>query len=73
MPIYEYVCTKCGRKLEVLQGMGEGSDGLVCGACGDKTLTKVFSLPNIGKGGGAAAPAPTGGCSTGCCGGSCGL
>lgn len=69
MPTYEYVCTKCGASLEVVQSIHEPSL-TVCPTCGDGRLRKVFG--NVGvvfkgsgfyrtdnrsrtKGGGAAA------------------
>lgn len=33
MPIYEYVCRRCGRAEEALQAMGEGPPG-PCQQCG---------------------------------------
>lgn len=53
MPIYEYVCTKCGHQLEALQSMSEASLTR-CPECEAETLTKgLFSAPNFqlkGKG-----------------------
>ena len=46
MPLYEYVCQKCGRKTEVLQGMKEGPLR-TCPHCGGKKLKKAFSAPAI--------------------------
>ena len=46
MPLYEYVCQKCGRKTEVLQGMKEGPLR-ICPHCGGKKLKKAFSAPAI--------------------------
>lgn len=34
MPLYEYTCRRCNEPFEVLQRMGEGSEGLTCPACG---------------------------------------
>lgn len=42
MPIYEYVCTKCGHELEAIQKMNE--EPLVkCPACKKKSLQKQMS------------------------------
>jgi len=45
MPIYEYVCAKCGEKTEVIQRIGERRLR-VCPRCGGK-LTKAVSAPAI--------------------------
>jgi len=45
MPIYEYVCQKCGKKTEAIQRMGE-RPLRVCPHCGGK-LKKVASAPAI--------------------------
>jgi putative FmdB family regulatory protein len=45
MPIYEYVCNRCGKKTEAIQRMGE-SPLKVCPHCGGK-LKKAFSAPAI--------------------------
>lgn len=46
MPIYEYVCEKCGEKTEVIQRMG-AAPLRVCPHCGGKKLKKAFSAPAI--------------------------
>ena len=44
MPIYEYECTACGHRLEVIQKMSD--DPLVnCDACNKTTLKKLVSAP----------------------------
>ena len=45
MPIYEYVCGKCGQKTEVIQRVGE-APLKVCPHCGGR-LKKAFSAPAI--------------------------
>ena len=45
MPIYEYVCARCARKTEVIQGMNDPPPR-VCPHCGGK-LKKVASAPAI--------------------------
>ena len=43
MPIYEYVCERCGVKSEILQRLG--TDGRhTCPKCNCKKMRKVFSL-----------------------------
>jgi len=45
MPIYEYACARCARKMEVIQGMNDPPPR-VCPHCGGK-LKKVASAPAI--------------------------
>jgi putative FmdB family regulatory protein len=42
MPIYEYKCTSCGHKKEVLQKMSD-APLTQCPACGKATLSKLIS------------------------------
>ncbi len=42
MPIYEYKCTSCGHKKEVLQKMSD-PPLTECPACGKSTLSKLIS------------------------------
>jgi putative FmdB family regulatory protein len=64
MPLYEYSCCDCGKRLEVLQRLGEGPEGLLCPNCGGGRLQKQFST-FAAHGGGEAqrgpAPASCGG------------
>lgn len=41
MPIYEYVCEKCGHKFELMQKIGEDS-GVKCIKC-DGHMRRIFS------------------------------
>ncbi len=45
MPLYEYVCTRCGKKTEVIQRVGEAPPK-ACEHCGGK-LKKAISAPAI--------------------------
>ena len=45
MPLYEYVCQKCGHKTEVIQRVG-GRRIKVCPSCGG-SLKRIFSAPAI--------------------------
>ena len=61
MPLYEYRCSVCGRRFEVLQRMGEGPAGLACPACGgseiDKEASTFAGATSGGRGdGGGCAP-----------------
>lgn len=52
MPIYEYVCDKCGHHLEIMQKMDD-SPLSKCPNCGKKSLEKIFSQTSFQlKGGG---------------------
>ena len=42
MPIYEYKCTSCGHKKEVLQKLSD-APLRECSACGKSTLAKLIS------------------------------
>jgi putative FmdB family regulatory protein len=45
MPFYDYVCTQCGRRIEVMHGINE--DGpTTCEVCGG-ALKKAMSTPAI--------------------------
>lgn len=43
MPIYEYRCPRCGERLEVLQRVGAGAEGLECPRCGSDGLEREAS------------------------------
>lgn len=59
MPLYEYACNQCGDRLEVLQRIGAGPEGLRCPGCGSTKLEKEFStFASCGGGGGGADCAP---------------
>ena len=65
MPLYEYHCTACGSRFELLRRMGQGSEGLECPSCGQTEVEKEYSTfagavsgGGVGGGGGCA---PSGG------------
>lgn len=49
MPIYEYVCLKCGTILELLQKVDENYVEEPCLVCGGNKFKKKISAANIGK------------------------
>lgn len=51
MPIYEFICKKCGHVFEVLCAMGKEKN-FSCDSCGSKDLQKLIS--NFGIGGGSS-------------------
>ena len=72
MPLYEYRCSDCGHRFEILQALGQGADGLACPQCGVPHLEKQFSTfsanTSSAGNGGAMESAPSCGM-PGCCGG----
>jgi len=47
MPIYEYVCSNCGTKTDILQGINDPAPQF-CPTCGaEHTLRKQFAPPTI--------------------------
>ncbi|MGD2295428.1 MAG: zinc ribbon domain-containing protein [Candidatus Aminicenantes bacterium] len=49
MPIYEYICKKCGNHFEALVSIG-GEKNVSCESCGNKNIQKLFSSFGIGGG-----------------------
>lgn len=43
MPIYEYQCTGCGEKFEVMQRMGADGSELKCPKCNAKNPKRLLS------------------------------
>jgi putative FmdB family regulatory protein len=69
MPIYEFVCGKCGHRFESLVRMG-GEKGVCCPECGAAEVKKLISAFGIGGGGSRIknASSSCGTCSTHSCG-----
>lgn len=61
MPLYEYRCSECDHRFEVLQRLGEGAEGLTCPECGQATAKKQFSTFSSSGASGGAGPAALGG------------
>lgn len=77
MPLFAYICKKCGHSAEMLVRAGES---VACPACGSKTMEKQLSQIVPKRGGatgpghvchGCCGPTPSGGCPG--MGGACGL
>lgn len=49
MPLYEYVCQKCGNVLEVLQKVGQSQTEETCPICHGHELIKKISAANINR------------------------
>lgn len=65
MPIYEYDCESCGKKVEVL--LRSSREKPVCPSCGSRKLTRLLSTFAAHMGGEScpaanACPASGGGC-----------
>jgi len=43
MPIYEYKCSHCGHRFDILQHIGEDGTNLTCPECGTPKPEKMFS------------------------------
>ncbi len=62
MPLFEYECKKCGKRVEFLD-RGSRSSHHVCPNCGSKSLQKLISTFSAGRSdstsGGASCPTGT--------------
>ena len=62
MPIYEYICSDCKQKFELLKPMSQAGEGVSCPQCGGKAgrvLSRFCShadeeLDFMGSGGGSS-------------------
>jgi putative FmdB family regulatory protein len=70
MPLYEFVCSKCGHQFEVLIRRPSDEKELNCPKCQNKKATKCFSTfaTSGGEKGGNGSPSSAcGSCSGGTC------
>ncbi len=72
MPMYEFVCGKCGRDFEVRQSMAERDQegNPSCPGCGSRSVSQQLSSVNVAMGGGGAdfsSDGPSCSCGTGGC------
>ncbi len=58
MPVYEYKCTKCGRRFELRRSVGEDDNDIKCPECGSGNQSRVFST--FAKGSSSSACTPSG-------------
>lgn len=80
MPIYSYLCKKCGAITDILEGVNQQGQELRCKNCGSSQIVKQFSSFGVGKttNSDASSTCPSGSCSMmppsggGCCPG-CGI
>jgi putative FmdB family regulatory protein len=47
MPIYDYQCTSCGFKKEVMRKVSEATMTTACPECGKETFAKQVSAPSF--------------------------
>ena len=72
MPIYEYVCRKCGSKFEQLRPMSQSEEEAACPKCGQPSERAISRFSCLAKDDtGYTAPIGGGSCS-GCSSSSCG-
>ncbi len=68
MPLYEYQCSACGGRFEILQPLGGGSRDLTCPQCRSSEVEKVlstFAAGSHGSGQGQGFASPQSGCGSG--------
>jgi putative FmdB family regulatory protein len=68
MPIYEFRCSKCGKRFEKLCALGETGSSLHCPSCGEDKPARVmsgFATKGVEKGGSpGCGPCSSNSCST---------
>jgi len=71
MPIYEYVCKKCGNKFDSIRPMKEADSPIPCEKCSSIETKRALSVCFTHGTEKSTASHQSGGCG-GCSGGSCG-
>ncbi len=72
MPIYEYVCSSCNTKFEVMRPMSQADSPAACEHCHSKKTRRALSRFSASSGGKpVSGTAAAGGCGS-CSGGNCG-
>ncbi|MDO8671034.1 MAG: zinc ribbon domain-containing protein [Dehalococcoidia bacterium] len=73
MPIYEYVCTTCHEKFDLLRSVGRMDDSASCPCCrnGAKRVLSTFASFSKGANGESQAVAGAGRSCSGCSAGDC--
>ena len=70
MPIYEYICKKCGKRFEILRSIIDADSPIVCKNCQSNQTYRAVSVFYAQSGSKIIAGGNNGGCA-GCSGGSC--
>lgn len=50
MPLYEYRCESCGHTFEILRGLREKDEDVICPCCGQKRAERLMSAFSSAKG-----------------------
>ena len=73
MPIYEYLCTECGCKFELLRSLNGSNEGASCPKCNRKAKRVFSRFASFSKdAGGESTPIAGGSSCSGCTASSCG-
>jgi len=71
MPLYEYVCPKCGFRFELLRPISQSSDEASCPRCQNSAERVLSTFTPLSKGGNGVTTSlagnPCSGCSTTSC------
>lgn len=70
MPIYEYSCSDCGKKFEIIRMISDADAPILCECCKSDHTRRVISVFNAQSGSKIIAGNNNGGCS-GCSSSSC--
>lgn len=62
MPIYSYVCKKCGEKFDLLVGVTAKKVEMVCPKCKSENIEKVLAAFSVGSSSKSGNSCPTGTC-----------
>jgi putative FmdB family regulatory protein len=74
MPIYEYSCTKCNKKFELMRSLSRSTEGASCPKCenrAERIMSGCYSMSRS-EGGVARTVAGSGSSCASCGSGSCG-
>ena len=67
MPIYTYVCKKCGEKFDLLVGVTSEKTERKCKKCTSKNIERVLTPFSMGKSSDTSGFSDSGSCPTGTC------
>jgi len=48
VPIYEYTCSRCGERFEIMCGLSEREEKALCPACGSRDVAQVMGGFTVG-------------------------
>lgn len=71
MPLYEYICTACGARMEVLRSMARMDEDATCTACGQPARRVLSVFAAVSRDAAGEGHAVAGGGCAGCAGGGC--